>query len=237
MKKILSLLILTFSFLTFFFSSISHAQYYKPNMQFIVKGVLNVPFYDVVSENSSGNSFAGVQVEPVVNLSSRWGIFGTFNVGFIPPKESQLVTNQGETQYKSSTEISGYAGARYYFAPEDGRYIKVYIDAAAGVYSFNISDAVFTSVAAPTYTKTFTYPNITQIGLNIGSGLNVNLNSSLFLNFGARFHNLFSKSAQQQTFTTVYSNGTATEETTFVRDIPSRNYMQLSAGLGFRFGL
>lgn len=216
----------------------ARAQNYKPNMQLILKGVINVPFYDPISDNTGNSSFGGVQVEPVVNLSSRWAIFGTFNLGFVPSKLEDAATQSGgKFDYKSSKEISGWAGARYYFAPEDGRYIKVYLDAAAGVYSFNISDAVFTSNTTPSYTKTFTYPSVTQIGINVGTGLNVNLSPSVFLNFGARMHNLFSKSAQQQKFTVVYSNGTPTEEIDVVRNVPNNNYLQITAGIGFRFGL
>jgi hypothetical protein len=215
----------------------SHAQY-KPNMQLILKGVINAPFYDPVSDNTGNGAFGGVQVEPVVNLSSRWAIFGTLNLGFVPSKLEDAATQSGgKFDYKGSKEISGWAGARYYFAPEDGRYIKVYLDAAAGVYSFNISDAVFTSNTTPSYTKTFTYPSVTQIGLNVGTGINVNMSSSVFLNFGARMHNLFSKSDQQQKFTVVYSNGTPTEEIDVMRNIPNNNYLQITAGIGFRFGL
>jgi hypothetical protein len=215
----------------------SQAQY-RPNMQLIVKGVINVPFYDPISENTGNSPFGGFQVEPVINLSSRWAVFGTFNYGFVSKRSNDLPSfNDGVVEYKGSTELSGWAGARHYFAPEDGRYIKVYVDLAAGVYSFNVSDAVYTSGTNPVYTKTFTYPSVTQIGLNIGSGINVNLNSSVFLNFGARMHNLFPKSNQQEKFTVVYSNGTQTEETTVIRDIPNNNYLQLTAGVGFRFGL
>ncbi|MBS1492306.1 MAG: hypothetical protein JST55_02275 [Bacteroidetes bacterium] len=232
MKKILSILIFTF-----LISGFSQAQYYKPNMQLIVKGVMNAPFYEPISENTSDNAFIGFQVEPVVNLSSHWGIFGTFNMGFIPSKDIARPQGTGSFKYSVSNEYSGYGGARYYFAPEDGRYIKVYVDAAAGVYSFNPSDAVFTSTTNPTYTKTFTFPGATQIGMNVGGGLNVNLSPGLFLNFGARFHNLFKKSDQTLTSTVVYNNGTPTEETTVIQDIPNRNYLQITAGLGFRFGL
>lgn len=233
MKKIFTIIALLM-----LISSASQAQYYKPNMQLIVKGVINVPFYDALSDNTGNISFAGVQVEPVVNLSSRWAVFGTFNLGFIPSNNDNIPTGSGGIlEYKGSKEISGWAGARYYFAPEDGRYIKVYMDAALGVYSFNISDAVFTASTSPSYTKTFTYPSVTQIGANIGTGINVNMSSSVFLNFGARFHNLFSKSNEEQRFTVVYSNGTPTEESVRVTNIRNNNYLQLTAGIGFRFGL
>lgn len=232
MKKIFT--ILAFILLA---ATASQAQY-KPNMQLILKGVINVPFYDPVSDNTGNGAFGGVQVEPVVNLSSRWAVFGTFNLGFVPSKLEDMTTpSNGTFDYKSSKELSGWAGARYYFAPEDGRYIKVYLDAAAGIYSFNISDAVFTSNTTHSYTKTFTYPSVTQIGVNIGTGINVNMSPSVFLNFGARLHNLFSKSQQEEKYTVVYSNGTPTEETIIKRDIENNNYLQLTAGIGFRFGL
>lgn len=237
MKKIFSFI--TLLMLTALSVSVqAQTQYYKPNMQLIVKGVLNVPFYDPVSDNTGNTSFAGIQVEPVVNLSSRWAVFGTFNLGFVPSKYDDMPSSSGGSfAYKSSKEISGWAGARYYFAPEDGRYIKVYLDAALGVYTFNISDAVFTSNTTPAYTKTFTYPSVTQIGANIGTGINVNMSPSVFLNFGARMHNLFSKSQVEQKFTVVYSNGTPTEESGRFQDIRNNNYLQLTAGIGFRFGL
>ncbi len=231
MKKILSI----FAILIFI-SSAAQAQFYKPNMQLIVKGAINVPFYDPYSDNTGNSSFAGVQIEPVINLSSRWAVFGTFNMGFIPSKNEDYTSSTGSMVYKHSTELSGWAGARYYFAPEDGRYIKVYIDGAVGVYHFSISDNVFTASSTPSYTKTFTYPSITQIGLNVGSGLNVNLNSSVFLNFGARIHNLFSKTDEQR-YEVVYSNGTQTEVGLRTQKIPNGNYLQLTAGIGFRFGL
>jgi len=216
----------------------ARAQNYKSNMQLILKGAINVPFYDPISDNTGNSSFGGVQVEPVINLSSRWAIFGTFNLGFVPSKLEDAATQSGgKFDYKGSKEISGWAGARYYFVPEDGRYIKVYIDAAVGVYSFNVSDAIYTSSTNPVYTKTFTFPPLTQVGMNIGTGMNVNLNSSVFLNFGARMHNLFAKSNQEQKFTVVYSNETPTEETNVVRNIPNNNYLQITAGIGFRFGL
>lgn len=231
MKKIFS--ILTFLLLI---TSVTNAQYYKPNMQLIFKGAINVPFYDPYSDNTGNSAFAGIQVEPVVNLSRNWAVFGTFNVGFIPPKDADYSTAAGSYSFKRSTELSGWAGARYYFAPEDGRYIKVYVDGALGVYNFNISDDVFTASTNPSYTKTFTHAPVTQIGLNIGSGLNVNLSPSVFLNFGARFHNLFSKTEEQKS-TVVYSNGTPTEEINRIQKIPNSNYLQLTAGIGFRFGL
>lgn len=236
MKKILS--ILTLLFIAVSVSVQAQTQYYKPNMQLMVKGVINVPFYDPISDNTGNSPFGGFQIEPVVNFSSRWAVFGAFNVGFVPARSNDIpAINNGVIDYKGSTELSGWAGARYYFVPEDGRYIKVYIDAAVGVYSFNVSDAIYTSSTNPVYTKTFTFPPLTQVGMNIGTGMNVNLNSSVFLNFGARMHNLFAKSNQKQKFTVVYSNGTPTEETNVVRNIPNNNYLQITAGIGFRFGL
>lgn len=236
MKKIFSLI--TLVLIAVSVSVQAQSQYYKPNMQLILKGVINRPYYDPISDNTYNGAFGGVQIEPVVNLSSRWAVFGTFNLGFVPSRlEDEGTQSGGKFDYKSSKELSGWAGARYYFAPEDGRYIKVYLDAALGVYSFSISDAVFTSNTTPTYTKTFTYPSVTQMGINIGTGINVNVSPSVFLNFGARMHNLFAKSNQAQKFTVVYSNGTPTEETTVIRDISNGNNLQISAGIGFRFGL
>lgn len=229
MKKLLTLLILTFAFTT-----ITQAQY-KPNLQLIVKGSINVPFYDPMSDNTGTQPFAGVQLEPVVNLSSNWAVFGTFNLGFIPPKQGSYTGSTGSYDYKGSTEISGWAGARYYFRPEDGRYIKVYTDLAAGYYSFNISDAVFTANTNPSYTKTFTYPKVTQFGINLGAGINVNMSPNVFLNFGGRLHNLFTKSQVEEKFQVIYSNGTPTEESGRYRDIPNGNYLQITAGIGFRF--
>lgn len=229
MKKIF-LSILVFTSLVF---TNSYAQY-KPNMQLILKGVINVPFYDLLSENTSNSAFGGFQAEPVVNLSYNWAVFGTFNYGFVPAK-ADISPDYGIYNFKSSREISGYVGPRYYFAPEDGRYVKVYVDAGVGVYSFNFSDAVYTNTN-PSYTKTYSYPSFTQIGLNLGTGINVNLNSSVFLNFGARLHNLFPKT-EEQTTTIVYSNGTQTEIIKKNRDIGNNNYLQLTAGVGFRFGL
>jgi len=230
MKKLLTLLLLTFAF-----TGISQAQY-SPNFQLMVKGAINVPFYDNISDNSGTQPFAGVQVEPVVNLSSQWAVFGTFNLGFVPSKYASYTTETGtKYDYKSSMEVSGWAGARYYFMPEDGKYIKVYTDLAAGYYSFSISDAVFTSNTSPSYTKTFTYPTVSQFGINLGAGINVNMSPKVFLNFGARLHNLFAKSQVEEKFQVIYSNGTPTEVSGRYRDIPNGNYLQITAGVGFRF--
>jgi len=228
LKRTISILLFMFMF-----ASLADAQVYRPWWNVLVKGSVGFPTSDSAFTDGS-STFPGAQLELAYNFHRNWGVYGNFSADFIPSKTSSATLPGATIEYKTSKQFSGYIGPRYYF-PMDSKNLMVYADLGVGIYSFSQGDAVATNTANGT-TQTAAYSSISQMGINGGAGLNVTVSPSMFLNFGAKYHSIFSKSGISVTRTTTYSNGAPTQTDTFTGDATSRGYFQLTAGVGFVFG-
>ena len=228
MKRIIGILVFTFML-----AGLADAQVYRPWWNVLVKGSVGFPTSDSAFTDGAG-TFPGVQLELAYNFHRNWGVYGNFSADFIPAKTSTITLPGSTSEIKSSKQFSGYVGPRFYF-PMDSKNLMVYADLGIGIYSFSQGNVVTTNTANGT-TQTAEFSSISQMGLNGGAGLNVTVSPSMFLNFGAKYHSIFSKSGISVTRTLTYSNGAPTETETFTGNATSRGYFQLTAGVGFVFG-
>jgi outer membrane protein W len=214
------------------FANISYGQIpVKPSLQVAVKGAYSsmLSHYEI-SEEVSG--FPGVQLELTVDLNSQWGIYGNFGADFISLKNSTRVDGTTTYELKTSTQLSGYMGPRYYvnipMSPT-----KVYFDAGLGIYSTKLGDLTgTTSTTNPPTTITASFSSVSQWGTNLGAGVNLAAGSNVNISLGAKYHFIFKSDDTQVTRT--ISTGTSS---TLTVDAPEHSYIQFAAGIGYRFGL
>ena len=214
------------------FANISYGQLpVKPSLQVAVKGAYSsmLSHYEITDEVSG---FPGVQLELTVDLNSQWGIYGNFGADFISLKNSTIVDGTTTYELKTSTQLSGYVGPRYYvnipMSPT-----KIYFDAGVGIYSTKLGDlSATTSTTNPPTTITASFSSVSQWGTNLGAGVNLAAGPNLNISLGAKYHFIFKKDNVEVTRT--LSTGTSVTGT---GNAPEHSYIQFAAGVGYRFGL
>jgi opacity protein-like surface antigen len=225
--------------LVMIFCGAAQAQIFKPSVNVIVRGNYSLWLSDSTWKNEY-KEFPGVQLEAVVNLTSMWGISGTFAADFISAKDRTLTIPGATFTQESSSQIAGYLGPRYYINLPGNKMVKIYIDAAAGLYSFKPGTFKMTETTNPPRITTISFNSVSQFGFNAGAGVNIGLGPSMFANLMVKYHNVLKKTdvvfrekitvEQQGTTTTTTINSTP-------EDIPARSYFQFGIGLGFTFGM
>lgn len=215
------------------FAGTANAQIFTPSIDLTLRGNYSFLLSDSLWKRDF-KSFPGVQLDAVVNLTSSWGIAGTFGADFITAKERSV---PGETfTQEASSQLSGYIGPRYYINLPGNQLVKIYIDAAAGLYSFKGGNAKLTETTNPPAVTTATYHSVSQFGFNAGAGLNVSLGPKMFANFMVKYHNIPKKTDALYLNQVTFPNGTVVTNTG-TETIPSRSYIQLGVGIGFNFGM
>jgi opacity protein-like surface antigen len=221
------------------FAGTANAQIFKPSVNVIVRGTYSLWLSDSTWKDAY-KEFPGVQLEAAVNLSSMWGITGTFSGDFIPAKEGTVTIPGATFTQESSPQLAGYVGPRYYINIPGNNMIKIYIDAAAGLYSFKPGTIKITETTNPPRVTTISFNSVSQFGFNAGAGLNVSLGPSMFANFMIKYHNVLKKTGVVfREKITVTQGSTTISETTSLppEDISARSYFQFGIGLGFSFGM
>jgi opacity protein-like surface antigen len=238
MKKLLFTLLLLIMF-----TGLAQSQSFKPNMNLIIRGDYNVWLSDS-NWKQTYKGFPGIQLDVVYNINSEWGIVGTFGADFLAPKDKRdTIAFGGDTTkftWESSPQISGYIGPRYYINLPNNKNLRIYLDAALGLYMYKPGTLKSTSNTNPVTTSSTTFNSVSQFGFNFGVGTNINLSPSVFVNLMVKYHNVLKKSGVvfKEKTTVTQGNVTISETTTFPpENITGRSYVQFGAGIGFTFGL
>jgi len=214
----------------FLWSGILHGQSWRPSLQVTVKGAYSAPLsHQEFTDGISG--FPGVQLELAYDINSQWGIYGNFSADFLSAKNSTTTSSTGTFEQTTSSQLSWYAGPRYYVNLPASPQLKIFVDAGVGMYSIKLGDQNFTTTN-PSSTISATYTSVSQAGVNLGTGLNITVGTNLVINFGAKYHFIFKKS--DATLTQTLSTGTSNAITA---NVPEHSYIQFAAGIGYRFGL
>lgn len=235
MKKIIYTLLLLI-----IFAGTANAQKIKPSINAIFRGNYSLWLSDS-SWKDVYKSFPGFQAEIAFNVNSTWGIVGTFAADFIPEKEG-TISGSGETfTRQSSSQIAGYLGPRYYINLPQNKKMRIYIDAAGGIYSFKPGTYKLTdNNTTPPTVSTLSFSSYSQFGFNAGAGVNVNLGPTVFANFMVKYHNVLKKSGVvfREKLTITQGSTTVSETVNSTpEDIPGRSFFQFGVGLGFSFGM
>ncbi len=225
---------------------------FKPSLNIIIKGSVSaplsggtytsigtVPIYEGGKFKDYFGAFPGAELEVAANLSPTFGVFGNFSADFMIPKDARTGLPGATYTQSNATQFSGYIGPRFYFNLPSPSQMVFYTDAALGLYSLKYGEEKIAYATNPSSSDVFTYSSASQVGFNIGAGLNINASAKTFLNIGIRYHNVMKKTGVTFAETYTHTEGTlitsSTSNTTY--DIAERGYIQLAAGLGFRFGL
>lgn len=251
MKKLFSVFILLF-----IVTGASHAQKilpFKPSLNIIVRGSISapvsggtyssvspVPAFEGGSFKDYFGAFPGAQLEVAANFTSSFGVFGSFNADFMTPKDSRVGFIGATYTQSNTTQMSGYIGPRYYITLMPGPSpLIMYTDAAIGMYSLKYGTEEIKYATNPQSSDKFTYSAATQLGFNIGAGINIVASATSFVNFGIRYHNVMKKTGVTFGETYTHTEGTVTTSTSenTIYDLAERGYIQISAGIGFKFSL
>lgn len=221
------------------FAGIANAQIFKPSIDLTVRGNYSFWLSDSGWKNAF-KSFPGFQVEAAVNLNSNWGIAGIFTGDFIPFKDGYVVIPGSTVTRTSTNQFAGYIGPRYYINIPGNNIFKIYIDAAAGLYSFTPGTFKITDSSIPPKVTEISFNSLSQFGLNAGAGLNFSLGPSMFANVMIKYHNILKKTGAVFTQTTKITQGgsTTTESINLPAEtVHTRSYLQFGIGLGYTFGM
>jgi opacity protein-like surface antigen len=199
-----------------------------------------VPTFEGGAFKDYFGAFPGAQLEVAANISSSFGVFGSFNADFMTPKDARVNALGATYTQSNATQLSGYIGPRYYFTLMPGPSpLVMYTDAALGMYSLKYGEEKITYATNPSSSDKFTYASASQLGFNIGAGINIIASPTSFITVGIRYHNIMKKDNVTFGETYTHTEGTITtqtrENTTY--NIAERGYLQISAGIGFKFGL
>ncbi|HEX2787249.1 MAG TPA: outer membrane beta-barrel protein [Ignavibacteria bacterium] len=222
-----------------FFTEAINAQTFKPSVNVIARGNYSFWLSDSGWKNAF-KSFPGFQVEAVVNLNSNWGIAGTFASDFIPFEDGYVVIPGSTVTRTSTNQFSGYIGPRYYINIPGNKMLRIYIDAAAGLYSFTPGTFKITDSSNPPKVTEISFSSLSQFGLNAGAGLNINLGTALFGNIMVRYHNILKKTGAVFNQTTKITQGSSTTSESVnlpAETVHGRSYFQIGVGIGYSFGL
>lgn len=219
----------------FFITGISSAQKLlpiKPSIEIILKGAYGTPLSDDAFKNHF-SSFPGGQLEVVVNVTPNFGVYGNFSADFLSPKDQSLI---GATYKEDNTYmISGSVGPRYYFNLPGSILYRFFADAGLGIYATRPGDQTLTLATNPPNVTTTIHNAYTQMGFNVGAGLNIGLGPIGMANVTLKYHNLLSKSG-----VTVVNTKTSTTNGTTAgtpQDLPASSYFSVAVGFGFKIGI
>lgn len=250
MKKFISVFIIILTL-----TGIANAQRvlpFKPSLNIIIKGsvsmplsggtytsVNTVPIYEGGKFKDYFGAFPGAELEVAANFTPSFGVFGNFSADFMSPKDARTGLPGATYTQANATQLSGYIGPRFYFNLPSPSQMIFYTDAALGMYSLKYGEEKIAYATAPPSSDGFTYSSASQLGFNIGAGLNINANARTFVNIGIRYHNVMKKTGVTfaETYTHTDGTGTVSAVTNTTYDIAERGYIQFAAGVGFRFGL
>lgn len=222
---------------------------FKPSISIALKGGLSVPLsggtytsvgtpitYEGGSFKDYFGAFPGAQLDAAINLTSSFGIFGNFSADFLTPKEARVGLSGGMYTQSNATQLSGSIGPRVYFNIPGNIFYKFYTEAGVGIYSVKYGDEKITFANSQ---DNFSYSAASQMGFNLGAGLNITSGPTSFINVSIKYHNVLKKSnvvfAETWTHNTGSQNELVILDTTY--DLAERSYIQISAGIGFNFGL
>lgn len=207
----------------------------KPSLEIMIKGGYGTPLTDDNFKNSY-SSFPGGQLEVVANIMPSFGIYGNFSADFLSAKDQNLIgaTTTQETSYM----LSGSLGPRFYLNIPGSILWRVYGDLGWGIYASRPGDLTTTESTNPVRTTKSIYNAYTQMGFNIGAGINIGLGPLGVANVALKYHNIFSKSGVKAINTTTITSG---NNTTVIQGtegtIDSRSYFSVAVGLGFKIGI
>jgi hypothetical protein len=222
------------------FAGTANAQVIKPSVNVIMRG--NYAFWlSDTNWSDAYKSFPGFQAEVAFNINSNWGIVGTFAADFISSKEGTITFPGYTFTEQSSSQIAGYVGPRYYINLPQNKMVRIYVDAAAGLYSFKPGTLKATdNTATPPIIASISFSSVSQFGFNAGAGLNVNLGPTMFANFMVKYHNVLKKTGVvfREKLTVTQGTNTISETVNSTpEDISGRSFFQFGIGLGFSFGM
>ena len=227
MKKALLILIL----INIIFSSDIKAQNtFKPYFQLNTSGSLDFNLTNKGFVNNYKPSY-GYQVELTYNFKKQWGVEGNFSSDYFDPKTDDGSLGSGLSGTSPSNQLSGAIGLRYYYKFWKEGKARIYSDLSIGVYHFIPGDLHYKQTSIPA--KDVTYTGYTQIGMNLGFGYNKFLSSKIFLSSYFKYFQILSASNVTYTRTDSQSGSVVIQK--IIADIPARQYIQATIGLGLIF--
>ena len=222
-----------------------------PSITIAIKGGISMPLsggtytsvgtpltYEGGSFKDYFGAFPGAELDASVNLTSSFGIFGNFSADFLTPKDARVGLPGATYTQSNATQLSGSVGPRFYINLPGSLFYKFYTEAGVGIYSLKYGDEKIAFANSLT-TDNFSYSAASQMGFNLGAGLNISAGTKTFVNISIKYHNILKKSNVSFSETWTHNTGPGNEvvilNTTY--DIAERSYIQIAAGIGFNFGL
>jgi len=235
MKKLIFLFVLLLTV-----SSLSYGQKssFKPNLDATLRGSYSI-WLSEASYKDYYKAFPSVQLDLAYNVSPQFAVYATIGGDFISPKDRTFSIPGYSATESNTSVISAYVGPRYFFGAKTSK-ARFYVDAGVGLYALKFGDYKETRTTNPPETINYTYKSVSQIGFNVGTGVNVELSRAAFFNFNVKYHNVPKKTNFNLRETaTVTVNGTTTNLGTELlpTDLDGRSYMQFAIGFGYRLGL
>lgn len=207
----------------------------KPSLEIMLKGGYGTPLTDDNFKNST-KSFPGGQLEVVANVMPNVGIYGNFSADFLSAKDQTSTTSA--TKQETSYMLSGSLGPRFYLNIPGSILWRVYGDLGWGMYASRPGDVTVTTSGSPVVTTTYIYNAYTQMGFNVGTGINIGLGPIGTANVAFKYHSIFSKAGVTAVNTKTVSGGTnAGVYAGTPEDLPSRSYFSVAVGIGFKIGI
>jgi hypothetical protein len=207
----------------------------KPSLEIMLKGGYGTPLTNDDFKNNY-SSFPGGQLEVVANIMPSFGIYGNFSADFLSAKDNTLIgaTRTQETSYM----LSGSLGPRFYLNIPGSILWRVYGDLGWGIYASRPGDLTITESTNPVRTTKYIYNAYSQMGFNVGAGINIGLGPLGVANVSMKYHNLFSKSGVTAVNTMTVTSGNTTTVTQGTEGtLDSRSYFSVAVGIGFKIGI
>lgn len=173
--------------------------------------------------------FANVGVDLAYHFQPNFAIYADVSYNFLSRKDDAQSPN---TTYSGQSILEGYGGPRFLFGMANAK-VRPFVELGVGVYRYMPGSSEVTSGGSTIKTE---ISGISQIGVNGGAGVYVNLNKNLNLFARAKYHMMFEKSDAEFDVTTSGSPIPSQNQTsTITADIESGSYVSVNVGLGIKF--
>lgn len=225
MKKIILLIVFCLTFVNHAFT-----QQKSPNsLDITLQGAFSFPVSD--SMKKVLNSFPGIHAEANLNMNKNFSVFLGFDYDFITFKQEFVNTliGTGDKQMEGSKQIAIYIGPKYFFHKSKNEDFRSNVSLGAGFYHSSLGDYTLkTQSQNQTITSTYITSSTSQTGINLGVGMDYDLDENFLFVAGVKIHRVFGKDNVTLT-TTINGRGYA-----FTTNLQAYSYFTIGVGFGYR---
>lgn len=225
MKKIILLVVLYLTFVNHAFTQ----QKSPSSLDITLHGAFSFPISDSMKQVLK--SFPGMHAEANLNMNKNFSVFLSFDYDFITFKQEFVNTliGTGQKEMAGSKQIAVYIGPKYYFHKSKNEDFRTNISLGAGFYHSSLGDyTIKTTSQSQTVSSTYVTSSTSQSGINLGVGMDYNLDENFLFVAGVKIHRVFGKDKVALT-STINGRGYA-----FTTDLQAYTYFTIGAGFGYR---